>query len=444
MKTFPAGGIHPPENKLTADKPIAVLPIPETVVIPVAQHIGAPTEVLVKKGDIVKTGQLISKAGGFVSANIFSSVSGKVNKIDTVMSSGGVKQNAIIIDVDGDEWMPDIDRTPNLVTEIPYSAAEIVRKISEAGIVGMGGATFPTHVKLTIPKGKRCEILIINAVECEPFLTSDHRLMLEHGEEVMVGIQILMKALDVSVAKVGIESNKPDAIELMQKLSLKFGGIEVCPLKVKYPQGAEKQLIKALIDREVPMGGLPIDVGAVVQNVGTAFAVYEAVQKNKPLFERVVTVTGRSLSNPGNYMVRMGCSFRNLIDAAGGLPENTGKVIAGGPMMGKAIPTIDVPIVKGTSGVVVMDSEEAYRAEVKPCVRCAKCISACPLQLEPYLLARLSELGKFEEAGAEGVANCCECASCHFSCPSNRPLIDYIRLGKSTVIQMARKNAAKK
>jgi electron transport complex protein RnfC len=323
------------------------------------------------------------------------------------------------------------------------SAEEITKRCQESGIVGLGGATFPSHVKLTVPEGKKCDILIINGVECEPFLTSDHRLMLEKGEEILVGVSILMKALKVDIAKIGIENNKKDAIDHLTKLASGFKGISVYALKVKYPQGAEKQLIKALIDREVPSGHLPLDVGVVVHNVGTAYAVYEAVQKNKPLFERVVTITGKSLSRPGNYFVRVGTSVSKLIEAAGGMPDDTGKIINGGPMMGKAVNSTGVPVVKGTSGIIIYPFSESERSEVNPCIRCAKCVSACAMALEPFLLMTLSEKGLFERAEKERITDCMECGSCSYTCPAGRPLLDYIRLGKSSVIKLARERNMK-
>ncbi len=443
LKTFPAGGVHPPENKLTSGIPVKFLPLPPYVTIPVSQHIGAPATVVVNKGDKVKTGQVIALSKGFVSTNIHSSVSGVVNKIDSIIDASGFKQTAVFIDTQGDEWIETIDRSEGLITEIKYSSDEIINKCLEAGIVGLGGATFPSHVKLTVPTGKKCEALIINGAECEPYLTSDHRLMLEKGEEIMVGTMILMKALRVTKAFIGIENNKKDAIDHLTRLAERFQGITIHPLKVKYPQGAEKQLIKALTKREVPSGKLPLDVNAVVHNVGTAFAVYEAIQKNKPLFERVVTITGKNLSDPGNYYVRTGTPVRFLIEAAGGIPENTGKIISGGPMMGKALSNADVPVVKGTSGIVIMPEDESARSEIMPCIRCAKCVMACPLNLEPYLLMTLSEKGDFERAGRERITDCMECGSCSFTCPASRPLLDYIRLGKSTVIKMARKQLVK-
>lgn len=443
LKTFPLGGIHPPENKISAGKAIATLAIPASVTIPISQHIGAPATPVVSKGDSVKTGQVIATFKGFVSTNIHSSVSGKINRIDQVTDSTGYKQSAIIIDVEDDEWIETIDRSKEIAKDIKLSPGEITRRCLECGIVGLGGATFPSHVKLTVPEGKKCDVLIINGVECEPYLTSDHRLMMEKGEEILIGITILMKALKVEKAMIGIENNKPDAVSHLTRLATAFKGITVHALKVKYPQGAEKQLIKALINREVPSGRLPLDVGAVVHNVGTAYAVYEAVQKNKPLFERVVTITGKSLTNPGNYLVRIGTPVSKLIEAAGGLPGDTGKIVNGGPMMGKALSSADVPVVKGTSGIILFPRNESERTEINPCIRCAKCISACALNLEPFLLMVLAEKGMFERAERERITDCMECGSCSYTCPAGRPLLDYIRLGKSTVIKMARERIVK-
>jgi Na+-translocating ferredoxin:NAD+ oxidoreductase subunit C len=438
LKTFPKGGIHPPDNKLTVREAIKHLPVPKNVTIPINQHIGAPASVIVNIGDYVKTGQLIADGKGFVSANIHSSVSGKVSKIDTITDSSGYKQTAVFIDVEGDEWIDTIDRSSEIVTDIKLTPEEITKRCHDSGIVGMGGAAFPSHVKLSVPEGKKCEILLINGVECEPYLTADHRLMLEKGEEVLIGISILMKALKVEKAMIGIEENKPDAIDHLTKLAKDHHGITVHALKLKYPQGAEKQLIKALINREVPMGQFPIDIGAVVHNVATSFAVYEAVQKNKPLIERVVTITGKSLANPGNFMVRIGTPVNMLIEAAGGMPEDTGKIISGGPMMGKAIINTSVPVVKGTSGIILIQNNESEREEIMPCIRCGKCVSVCALGLEPYLMMKLAEKGFFEKAEIAGIANCMECGSCSYICPAGRPILDYVRLGKSTVMKMAR------
>jgi len=297
---------------------------------------------------------------------------------------------------------------------------------------------------LSIPRGKKAEYLIINGVECEPYLTSDHALMLEKGEEIMVGIQILKKALNVDKAVIGIENNKTDAIRNLKMLAQKYPGITVSVLEVKYPQGGEKQLIKAILNREVPSGGLPVDVGVVAFNVGTAFAVYEAVQKNKPLFERIVTVTGKSLKQPANLRVRIGTPLASLIEAVGGIPDDTGKIIAGGPMMGKAIASLDVPVVKGSSGIVLLSEKESLRGKIQPCIRCSKCVEACPMGLEPYLLMPLFQKSLFERLEEEKVMDCMECGCCSFTCPADRPLLDYIRLGKAQVgkIIRTRKNPA--
>jgi len=438
LKTFKVGGVHPPENKISAGKKIEVLPIPKSVFIPVAQHIGAPSNVVVAKGDIVKTGQIIAKSSGFVSTNIHSSVSGKVKKVDLSIDSSGYPRQGIFIDVEGDDWIEEIDRTETLEKSFELDGKTIIQKIQEAGIVGLGGATFPTHVKLVPPVGMKAEILLINGVECEPYLTSDHRLMLEKAEEILVGIQLLMRAMNVEKASIGIENNKPDAIQLLTGKAKNYKGINVVPLKVKYPQGGEKQLIKAVTGREVPSGGLPIAVGAVVSNVGTAFAVYEAIQKNKPLFERVVTVTGKGVSKPSNFKVRIGTSTAELIEAAGGLPENTGKIISGGPMMGRAVVSLDVPVTKGTSGILIMPNEEAKRKDYMDCIRCSRCVSVCPMGLEPYLLMTLGQKQIFERVKNERVMDCIECGSCSYTCPSSRPLLDYIRFGKAKVGQIIR------
>lgn len=433
MKTFRIGGVHPEENKLSARAAIEVMALPQKVCIPISQSLGAPSKVVVEKGAVVKTGQLIAKGEAFISSNVHSSVSGKVTRIDEVIDTSGYKRPAVFIDVDGDEWEDGIDRNPDIIEDIKLSREDIVKRIHELGIVGLGGATFPSHVKLMVPDGKKVENLLINGVECEPYLTSDHRLMMERGKEMLIGIRILMIGLNVTKAFIGIENNKPDAIEHLQKLCKDFPGIEVVSLKVKYPQGGEKQLIKAVVNREVPSGKLPLEVGCVVNNVGTAFAVYEAVQKNKPLIDRVVTVTGKSLKKPSNLLVRIGTPVSSLIDFAGGLPEDTGKVINGGPMMGKALTSLEVPVVKGTSGILIMPEKESHRIPVANCIRCARCISVCPMGLEPVLLAQLSENQMYEQAEKEKILDCIECGSCHFTCPAGRPLLDFLRLGKNKV-----------
>ena len=446
MKTFRIGGVHPAENKLSAGKPIQVAALPQVAVFPLSQHIGAPAKPIVQKGDKVKVGTKIAEASAFMSANIFSSVSGTVQKIDTVIDASGYPKPAIYIKVEGDEWEESIDRSDKL-EKIKHRREEltkdvILEKIKAAGIVGLGGACFPTHVKLAPPPGSNIQWIIVNAVECEPYLTADHQLMLEHPDEILMGVSLLMEAVHVGKAYIAIENNKKDAIALLKQKSEKFQkmyNIEVVPLKVKYPQGGEKQLIDAVVRRQVPPPpGLPANVGAIIQNVGTVYAVYEAVMKDKPLFERVVTVTGKSLAHPTNFLARMGTPMSQLIDACGGLPEDTGKVIGGGPMMGKALMNIDVPICKGSSGVLIMRQDEAKRAAVQPCIRCAKCVGACPMGLEPYLLAKLSMAKNWEREEQEMVTSCIECGSCQFTCPSHRPLLDHIRTGKQTVMGIIR------
>jgi len=438
MQTFKLGGVHPPENKLSAEAVVEKLALPKQVTVPLGQHLGAPATAVVNRGDEVKVGQLIAKSSGFISANIHSPVSGKVFKIDDVYDASGFRRPSIIINVVGDEWIETIDRSEDICADVKLSQKEIVDKLNEMGIVGLGGAAFPSFVKLMIPDGKKVDYLLINGVECEPYLTSDHRLMMEKGEEMLIGATILMKGLNTDKAMIGIENNKPDAIEHLRKLATKYRGISVHPLKVKYPQGGEKQLIKALTGREVPSGKLPLEVGCVVNNVGTAYAVYEAVQKNKPLFERVVTVTGKSVKKPSNFLVRIGTPVKELIEAANGLPEDTGKIISGGPMMGKAVLNADIPVVKGTSGILVMPENETKRQEASSCIRCAKCVSVCPMGLEPFLLSKSSKLAKYDAVEKELVMDCIECGSCSYTCPSNIPLLDYIRLGKNKVGQIIR------
>lgn len=425
-----------------------VAALPKQAIFPLSQHIGAPTKPVVKKGDKVKVGTLIAEAGGFVSAPIYSSVSGTVFKVDTAIDATGYRVPAIIINVEGDEWEEAIDRSDKLETLAGHpelTPEEIVERIKTAGVTGMGGAGFPTFIKLCPPPGVKAECVIINAVECEPYITSDYRLMMEHADEILVGLELLMKAAKVDKAYIGIETNKPQAIDLLTEKTAGNPNIEVVPLKQRYPQGGEKQLLDAVIRRQVPAPpAIPVNVGAIVQNVGTAFAVYQAVMKNKPLFERYTTVTGKKIANPGNFLVRMGTPMRELIDACGGMPEGNNKLLAGGPMMGKALTSTEVPVCKGTNSVTVISEEEAVRKPVQPCIRCAKCVSVCPMGLEPFLLATASAMHNWEKVEAEGVTSCIECGSCQFTCPSHRPILDNVRLGKSTVMGLIRARNAKK
>ena len=453
IKTFSMGGIHPKENKLTHEVPTVVAELPKQAIFPLSQHIGAPAKPVVQKGDKVKVGTLIAEAGGFVSAPIFSSVSGTVFKVDTAIDATGYRKPAIIINVEGDEWEETIDRSNKLELVADHhelTPEEIVDRIKNAGVVGMGGACFPTFIKLTPPPTAKAECVIINAVECEPYITADYRLMMERPDEILVGLELLMIAAKVSKGYIGIETNKPAAIELLtkkcaEKFSDRHYQVEVVPLKQRYPQGGEKQLVDAVIQRQVPAPpAIPVNVGAIVQNVGTAFAVYEAVMKNKPLFERYTTVTGKKLANPGNFQVRMGTPMKDLIDFCGGMPEGDNKLLAGGPMMGKALTSDEVPICKGTNSVTIISDEEARRKAPQPCIRCAKCVGVCPMGLEPYLLAKLSEVKNWERAESEDITSCIECGSCHYTCPAHRPLLDNIRQGKATVMGIIRARSAKK
>ena len=445
MKTFPLGGVHPSDNKKWSNtKAIEVLELPDVVNIPLGQHIGAPATAKVAKGDKVLTGQLIAEATGFMSANIHSPISGTVTAVDMQPNGQGLRQMMITIKREGDEWMPEIDRSAEIKRECDLEADAIIAKIKNAGIVGMGGATFPTHVKLSIPNGCKAEYLIINGVECEPYLTSDHRTMLERGEELLIGVEILKKALKVEKAIIGVENNKPDAIAHLNKLiKEKNFAVTVEPLKVQYPQGGEKQLIAAVTGREVPPPpGLPIHVGAVVCNASTTVAIYEAVQKNKPLLERVVTITGKELKEPRNLLTRMGTPIQKLVDMAGGLPEGDVKVVNGGPMMGRAMVNLDSPVTKGCSGVTVFSGKEAHRVDMECCIKCAKCVSACPMGLEPYLISKMSKKQMWESVEAERITDCIECGCCQYTCPAGLPLLDYVRLGKQTVMGIIRARAA--
>jgi len=446
LRTFRIGGVHPEENKLTAEIATKVAELPKQAIFPLGQHIGAPAKPVVAKGDKVKVGTLIAEAGGFVSAPIYSSVSGTVFKIDTSIDATGYRKPVIIINVEGDEWEESIDRSDKLETIAEHpelTPEEIVERVKTAGVTGMGGAGFPTFIKLCPPPTAKAECVIINGVECEPYITSDYRLMMEHADEILVGLELLMKAAKVEKGYIGIEDNKPAAIELFEQKTRGNQNIEIVPLAKKYPQGGEKQLVDAVIRRQVPAPpAIPVNVGAIVQNVGTAFAVYEAVMKHKPLFERYTTVTGKLIKSPGNFLVRMGTTFGQMIEACGGLPEGDNKVLAGGPMMGKAVTSLDVPVCKGTNSITVLSGDEARRKEAQPCIRCAKCVSACPMGLEPYLLATASAMHDWERVENEGIVSCISCGSCQFTCPSHRPILDNILLGKGTVMGIIKARAA--
>lgn len=443
-KTFSIGGIHPHDNKISVNAAIENFPVMERAYISMSQHLGAPAEPVVVKGDKVKTGQLIARANGFISANVHSSVSGTVNSVEMLPDLAGNLVQHIVINVEGDEWVESIDRTTEIKREISHSPQEIIAKIAECGIVGLGGAAFPTHIKLSPPPGKKAEFLLVNGAECEPYLTSDYRIMLENSEEILIGVKLMMAALGVKKAYVGIEENKPKAIKKMKDIASKgYQNIKIVSLKKRYPQGGEKQLIDALVGRQVPSMGLPIDVGVVVQNVGTALAVYEAVQKNKPLFEGVVTVTGKCMPEQRNFRMRVGTTFESMIFAVGGFPKDAEKLVSGGPMMGKAVSRIEAASVKSTSALLLLTEEETKRGEEANCIRCAKCVDACPMGLEPYLLNRLSRANRMEDLEANMVHDCIECGSCLYVCPADIPLLDTIRLSKAKVLKIIRSRPKK-
>lgn len=450
MRTFKKGGVHPPENKITAGRGIVRVELPREVTVAMSQHIGAPAVCVVKRGDHVSRGDMVGQAGGFVSANVFSPISGVVTQVGKVKNSYGLPVDAVTIAASDEDHAADEKSVkwsaPSRMREEvdALSAKELIEIIGDAGIVGLGGAAFPTRVKLSPPPGKHADVLVINGAECEPFLTNDHALTLEHPGEIVDGVRLLMRAAGVDRAVIGIEENKKDAIMLLRERIGADSAVSVVELKMKYPQGGEKQLIQALTGREVPSGSLPVDVGAIVQNIATAYAVYEAVFFGKPLIERVVTVTGPSVASPGNYLAPIGISVSELIDLAGGMPADTGKLILGGPMMGRTAVEVDASTVKGVSGVLMLPESQSLRAEVQPCIRCAACVAACPMGLEPFLLSRLASRSLWDKMEEEGIMDCIECGCCSYSCPSSRPLLDYIKLGKSTVGGIIRSRSAKK
>lgn len=429
LKTFRIGGIHPAANKITAGKGLRILERPAEISIMLSQSIGAPAKAVVKVNDHVEAGQLIAEAGGFVSANIHTPYAGTVKKLDNVRDPQGIWRPAVIIAVDEEQnGIPSCERTPDQIDAL--SPRDIIRMVGDAGIVGAGGATFPTRVKLSIPEGKYADTVILNGAECEPYLTCDDTLMRSEAIHITEGILLIMKAVGAKHGIVGIEANKPEAFRAMTEAANGHSNIQVVKLKTKYPQGSEKQLIYACTKRVVPAGGLPVDAHVVVDNVATAFFIEQAVRTGRPVTERIVTVTGPGLSDPGDFLVPTGVSIDALIQAAGGMPEDTGKVIAGGPMMGRAVSCLTAPSTKGLSGVLVLPEKESLRGPVSPCLRCAKCVSVCPMGLEPYLLMTYCQREMDDEAREHGVLNCLECGSCSYTCPSSRPLLDFIRLSR--------------
>jgi electron transport complex protein RnfC len=441
LRTFKKG-IHPGENKQYSNHiPIEKMPLPKQVFIPLQQHIGSPCEPLVSKGDSVKTGQTIGRSSAYVSSPVHSSITGVVKTVDKFPHPLGMRVDMIHIEqtAEDDEW--DLLAVPDNWENTPV--VELIKLINEAGIVGMGGAAFPTHVKLSPPKDKVIDSFILNGVECEPYLTSDHRIMVEQTDKILTGMNILMKILNVENGFIGIEDNKPDAIEIMSKRVKDLGyRFQVVPLEVKYPQGAEKMLIESVLKRKVPVGGLPMDVGVIVNNVATALAVAKAVTEGKPLVERVTTVTGDGITNPKNLITRIGTPFSDLIEFCGGLKDETTLVFMGGPMMGLAQYDLQIPVIKATGGIVCNTSKHIKLVEHFPCIRCGACVDACPMYLLPTRLAKLTEYKKYEEAEKYGIQNCIECGSCAFSCPANIPLVQWIRVGKMRVNQLKKKQQA--
>ena len=442
--TFSIGGVHPHDSKISRECAIEKLPLAPTVYIQLSQHIGAPAKPVVAVGDKVKVGQVIAEPGGFVSAFIHSSVSGTVKSIAPRADLAGNPQMCIEIAVEGDDWADGIDTSDTLVTAIPEDNKAIIEKIRLGGVVGLGGATFPTHVKLSPPPGSKCEMVIINGCECEPYLTSDFRTLLEKGEQVVVGAAILKQVMGNVPCTIAIEENKPEAIEHIKVVIGKLGykGIDVMPMKMRYPQGGEKQLIDAVMHRQVGSGALPISVGAVVQNVATALAVYDAVQKNKPIVDNSVTVTGECFPHQANLLVRVGTPLRYIIDYLGGVPENAVKVISGGPMMGRAVANLDAATLKGTGALLFLTAEQTLRAPETNCIRCGKCADACPMGLEPFLLNRLAKADRLEDLEKNAVQDCIECGCCLYSCPAHIPLLDNIRMAKGAVLGAIRARAA--
>lgn len=439
-KTFRIGGVHPDDNKISRNCEIEVLPLPQTVYISMAQHLGAPAKPIVAVGDKVKAGQPIAEPGGFISAWVHSSVSGTVKSIAPRKDISGNYMTHIEIAVEGDEWAEGIDLSDTLVTDIPSDRAAVLAKIQACGVVGLGGATFPTHVKLNPAPGSVAECLILNGAECEPFLTSDNRIMIERSREIVVGAAIMKMVLGNCPAVIAIEENKPEAIKAMSEAvsELGYSGIEVMTLKKKYPQGGEKQLINAVMRREIKSGGLPISAGAVVQNVATSLAVYEAVQKNKPLVTNTMTITGDCLDPEAqhNYLFRIGMPLSYIAQYAGGVPEKCAKIVSGGPMMGKAISNMDACTVKGSSSLLYLSQAFTKRGEASYCIRCGKCADACPMGLEPFLLNKLAKNGRMDELEANAIQDCISCGCCQYTCPANIPLLDTINIAKGDVMRI--------
>ena len=431
------GGIHPSEGKVSNKEDIINAPLQELYTVPLQQHIGAPAKMVVQKGDHVLRGQLLGEPGGFVSAAVHSPTSGTVKDVTTCLGPAGATLPAVVIESDGEDKAA--DPLPPFENWQDADPAALKARVGEAGIVGMGGATFPTFVKLSPPPNVKIDTIILDGVECEPCLTADHRLMLETPEKIVKGAQIIGRILGVKRIIIAIELNKPDAIETMTKAA-EGTGVEVAPLVVRYPQGAEKQLIYALTGRKVPSGGLPAAVGCVVSNVGTTAAIYEAVCLGKPLYERVTTVTGTPVVKPGNYRFRVGTLYRTALELCGGVSEDPAKIISGGPMMGMAVYSLDIPVMKGTSGILLLSRDELVQYSPSACLRCGRCNDVCPMSMMPGILSAQIEHQKFELAEKWHVMDCIVCGSCAYICPAGRPLVQHMRRAKAVV--NAKKRAA--
>ncbi len=432
------GGAHPPESKSAASRPVETVPPPALAVIPLSQHLGKPARAIVAKKDAVLRGQQIGEAQGMISAAVHSSVSGTVKEVGPARGPLGTFVECVFVESDGrDQAAESKGCSPDSL-----SPAEIIERVKAAGIVGMGGATFPTHVKLSPPPGKKIDCLIVNGCECEPCLSADHRLMLEKTEEILAGAGLFRKALGVARTVVAVEDNKPDAAAaLMQRAGQH--GVEVSVLRVKYPQGAEKQLIKALLGREVPSGGLPMDVGVVVQNVATCKAARDAVVEGKPLYERIVTVAGSAAARPGNFLVRIGTPFSEVVAFSGGTRAKVEKIVSGGPMMGLAQSTLNLPVTKGTSGILLLAADEARPAKMYPCLRCGRCIEACPMGLRPSVISSTVEAGRFGDLEDLDILDCIECGCCAYECPSARRIVQNVKRGKAELAKIRRKRKEK-
>ena len=438
LPTFSRGGIHPPEGKeATSGVAIRNAPIPAIAVVPFSQHIGAPAKPLVEPGDHVSEGQLIGEPTGFVSAGVHSPIPGTVKELKKIYLPSGMKSDAAVIELDGE-----FSRLGKPVDRRDWSGMEkeeILGILRDHGIVGQGGATFPSHVKFAVPKGKTCEVFLVNAAECEPYLSADHRLMVEQSDDVIEGIRIIRKLLDPKRTIIGIEANKPDAIARL-KAAGAADGIEVIPLKVQYPQGAEKNLIEATIGQEVPSGKLPIEVGVINANIGTLVSVCEAVRDDKPVIERVVTVSGGGIKQPGNIRARVGTSIRSLIEECGGLEDDVMKFISGGPMMGFAFSDLESPVTKGTSGILALTAREVKSFEPTACLSCGRCVDACPMGLSPTLIFKNVEHERMDEAAALGLDDCVLCGACAYSCPAHIPLVSAFRAARGRRRRLAARN----